>query len=296
MTNLDVDFSDDMAREHLANVMSDLLALEEESIEPEIAGPGSSLALDDNEFRLMPTSHLAHAGLAAAREHLLGMAYVWQSHPGGTLMPQAYATLARAALIGASNAVWLLAPLERDERVRRTLLLASANFRNAATAQRETLDSAPKIGIIDEDVLASQREHVEQATANVQCVEAEWFLRYPLPTAGKRARMEQFDQTRAIDYAHTEATKDEPTMGPFGKMMWRLMSGDAHALVWQKLHRASMTGELTNGITGPGDTFTFPDVHTCSSLLPIVLSPALVFRHAYKLWGFRAVPPVCQTS
>jgi hypothetical protein len=296
MTELDADLSEDDARACLATVMADLRTLEDKPIEPKAAEPKSSLSVDDQEFRLMATSHLAQAGIGTAREHLLAMAYVWHSHEGGTLMPQAYATLARAALIGASNVVWLLTPLDRDERVRRTLLLASANFRNAATAQQETLASAPTIGITDVDVLTRQRAIVEGARANVQEVEAEWWRRFPRPAVGKAAKMEQFEQTKVIELAHSEVTKDEPTMGPYGKMVWRLMSGDAHAFVWQKLHRASMTGELAAAIAGPGDTFTFNDTHTAKSLLPFVLMPAIVFRHANKLWGFRAAPPPCQGS
>lgn len=240
MTELVRDLSEEDARGYLAKVMADLRALEDHPIEPKAAEPKSSLAADDQEFRLMPTSHLAQAGIVAAREHLLVMGYVWHSHEGGTLMPQAYATLARAALIGASNVVWLLTPLERAERVRRTLLLASANFRNAATAQQETLDSAPTLGVTDKDVLARQREIVMGARANVSEVEDEWWRRNPRPVAnGKAARMAQFDQTKVIDFAHSEVTKDEPSMGPYGKMAWRSMSGDAHSYVWQKLQRAS---------------------------------------------------------
>src|SRR4051812_8960741 len=80
--------------------------------------PLSDLAADDEEWPYTPPTSLALVGLATAREHLH---LVRISVEQRELSPAATATLCRTALIGAGLTVWMLAPNERTDRLRRML-------------------------------------------------------------------------------------------------------------------------------------------------------------------------------
>lgn len=82
--------------------------------EPLVPAPGSSLAADDQTLPSLPASHVAYNGLLVAVEHLhLVRATFKSTH---LLYPAAYFTVLRTALMGASQAVWVLAGSRQQRR------------------------------------------------------------------------------------------------------------------------------------------------------------------------------------
>ncbi|MEO6570909.1 MAG: hypothetical protein ABIO83_05125 [Ilumatobacteraceae bacterium] len=106
---------------------------------------GSELQLQDVEWSYVPSSTVALVGLAAAREHLHAIRLLIAARE---LFPSATATLARAALEGAAQTVWMLAPDDHAERMRRSLSIVREDYRHhrnfgefAATA--DTVEKNP---------------------------------------------------------------------------------------------------------------------------------------------------------
>jgi hypothetical protein len=71
----------------------------------QVAEPGSSLAKDDALFAVLPPSHLAWQGILSAVDHLDSFFGLLD---GGKSHPLAPGTLARAGVLGAAHALWLL--------------------------------------------------------------------------------------------------------------------------------------------------------------------------------------------
>ncbi len=88
---------------------------------PFIPGSGSELRGDDYDWPLFGVSQVAWTGLQAAVDNFQAMR--WHLDGRKTASPRhflyAHLTLCRAALVGASQAVWVLAPDDRDLRVQR---------------------------------------------------------------------------------------------------------------------------------------------------------------------------------
>src|SRR4051812_22800674 len=75
----------------------------------------------------MSTTSLVRNGLGTAREHLHAIRVLVDAQE---LFPSATSTLGRSALMAASLVVWLLAPAQEDERLRRSLSLVVYDYEN----------------------------------------------------------------------------------------------------------------------------------------------------------------------
>ena len=90
--------------------------------------PGSSLMGDDKKTNPYHISHAAWSGLSHAVDHLHTLRTMIVG--AGVLHMYSPFGLIRAAMENASKTVWLLAPIPREERIRRRLRLAAAETRN----------------------------------------------------------------------------------------------------------------------------------------------------------------------
>lgn len=81
--------------------------------EPEV---GSDLAIDDRIFPHMAISQLARTSLVTAGEHLR---LALDAIKANQLYPSSHFTVLRGALVGASQAVWVLEPEDRGQRSER---------------------------------------------------------------------------------------------------------------------------------------------------------------------------------
>lgn len=79
---------------------------------------GSALALDDEIFQRTAISQLARMSLVLAEEHLR---LVLDAIKAKQLYPSSHFTVQRGALVGASQAVWILEPSDRNLRRERGL-------------------------------------------------------------------------------------------------------------------------------------------------------------------------------
>lgn len=85
---------------------------------------GSALAADDTDWPYMPVSQVAWVGLAGAADHLDAIRHQLTSRPI-PIHPYAQLTLCRSALVGACQAVWVLAPDDPTTRRRRARTVAA---------------------------------------------------------------------------------------------------------------------------------------------------------------------------
>ena len=86
---------------------------------------GSDLALDDEIFSRMAISQLARLCLLPAGEHLR---LALDAIKAGQLYPSSHFTVLRGALVGASQAVWILAPEDRAVRRERGLTIVTEMY------------------------------------------------------------------------------------------------------------------------------------------------------------------------
>jgi hypothetical protein len=102
--------------------------------------PGSTLAQDDAAFPAYPVSHLVWMGLSSGVEHL--ELFTSALRATRTSRPSGYFTLARAGLLGAAHALWLL---DEDpvQRRRRGVRMAHEDYRQMLAALNRMKDVMP---------------------------------------------------------------------------------------------------------------------------------------------------------
>jgi hypothetical protein len=96
--------------------------------------PGSELADDDQRLPGFPGSTLIRTGLDTGVEHLhaLGVLFI----DAAIAHPHVPLTLLRASLQDLAEAVWLLAPDDRDERLLRALRVWHRDFGDSAEYEK----------------------------------------------------------------------------------------------------------------------------------------------------------------
>ena len=194
-----------------------------------IPEPGSPLALDDEDWKPWRLSQLAFGGLAAAQDHLEAI----RAHiEAGRGFPLATDTMLRGALLGSAQAVWLLAPDDRETRL---------DFARCAAAEmhkrhREWLSDLRKIP-------GEPHEGTEIVYAHVVMRENELADKR---TAAGQAR--RYDNTNIIERAAAAAFG--PSMVTEARTVWRSLSGSSHGLVWPMFGRTGT--EQTSAADGDG--------------------------------------------
>lgn len=172
----------------------------------------SDLADDDEDWPYFGTSAIAWSGLVAATDHLCAIRAHVEAHQ---LFPMAHLSLCRTALIGASQAVWVLAPVERRERVRRTRVVNAYLYKKHLQYLRglQGLAEGPHIGT---DIVAT---HVAQRLAEL---------------AQKRAAEGQNEDLNYTDMIRdaAAATFKRPDLVREVVLSWQSGSGTAHGLPW----------------------------------------------------------------
>ena len=135
---------------------------------------GSELQRQDEEWTYVPSSTVALLGLGAAREHLHAIRLLIDTNE---LFPSATATLGRAALVGAAQSVWMLAPDDHAERMRRSASLVREDYRHHLNYGKFTLEDTETVVIT-----ASADEQVERLSERI-----EGMLRWRIATAARAA-------------------------------------------------------------------------------------------------------------
>jgi hypothetical protein len=179
------------------------------------ATQGSELQRQDDEWPFVPSSTIALAGLAAAREHLHAIRLLVDARQ---LFPSATSTLARAALVGAAQTVWMLVPDGHDERMRRSASLAREDYRHHinyaefAINHAETLELHP----LADQQLEGLRLRLDEVTA----------------LAVKHGGAIRINITDDVLPIAVTATTNQREAQDEMQLRWRAMSGSAHSLLW----------------------------------------------------------------
>ncbi len=224
---------------------------------------GSELASDDADFPHSPLSQFAKAGLSSSWDHLDAFRALVQA---GRLMPSAQPTLARASIVGASLAVWLLAPDEQRERLKRARSIRLHNY-------RRHLHFLNQLGA-PEQARLEVKERMDQVKAARQ-------------SAGETDKF--FDTEAITEAAQVTFLPRYPEACAQTLDVWRQTSGTAHGLVWGNLAHAGTrrTSEpdqfgVAAFVSGP-DEETLANVYMCGHWLT---------TKGWALLDQRSVPPI----
>lgn len=176
---------------------------------------GSELQRQDDEWPFIPSSTIALAGLATAREHLHAIRLLVATRQ---LFPSATSTLARAALVGAAQTVWTLVPDPHEERMRRSASLAREDYRHHISYAQFAINGATAVELHS---LADQElEHLSVRFGEVSTLAAKY---------GGAIRINITDDVLP---AAVKATSIEVEFQDQVQLRWRAMSGSAHSLLW----------------------------------------------------------------
>lgn len=251
------------ALEHIRGTFPELDAWGLRSASLNVPELGSDLHVDDQQVIGWHTSQLATAGLGAARNHLQAV----RVHiDAGQSFPDATGTLIRGAMLGAAQAVWLLAPADHRTRMKRTRVLAV-----------EVMDNHRK-ALVDLLKLDPTHENTKQAHAHVEKRLAE-----------VRERREQLGES--ADYNNTTLI-EQAAVATLGKSLdvearyeWRKSSGNAHGLPW------AMLGMSGTAQTSVGGADGFAEFTTGGAFDDFVNGYFLAYRmlgHGWSLYDLRA--------
>lgn len=179
---------------------------------------GSDLAIDDEVFQRMAISQLARMSLVLAGEHLR---LALDAIKAKQLYPSSHFTVLRGALVGASQAVWILGPQDRDVRRERGLTVLTEMYAQMDRYYR-FLDST-QLGPDDRASLDDQRVWLSERRDDVTFI---------------RSGSAPLNLTDVIGAA-ADHTFANPTAREAVRRLWREMSADAHVLGWSLFQRSS---------------------------------------------------------
>ncbi|PPH53734.1 hypothetical protein C5C49_04265 [Rathayibacter sp. AY1E2] len=226
---------------------------------------GSELATDDEIFPRAPISQTVRTSLASSGEHLR---LALDALNAGSLYPSAHFTVLRGALVGACQAVWILASDERSVRRERGLTV------NAEMHKQMRIYYNFLVGtdIADEEraLLQGQRLWLSERTNDV---------------ASLRSTKAELDVTKVIGVAADYAFAD-PASRDAVRRLWREMSADAHVLGWSLFQRSTF---------GPADRRTGVGEGKAGGVPEFVAQPFLasyrILKRGWSLFDQRCEGP-----
>lgn len=179
---------------------------------------GSDLAIDDRIFPHMAVSQLARMSLILAGEHLR---LALDAIKAKQLYPSSHFTVLRGALVGASQAVWILGPEDRGERCERALTVLTEMY--AQMGKYYGFLANTQLDDTDRASLDDQQSWLNERQAGVAAIR----------TGGASLILTDVIGA-ATDHAFSNSASREAV-----RRMWREMSADAHVLGWSLFQRSS---------------------------------------------------------
>jgi hypothetical protein len=209
----------------------------------------SSLNGDDRRTEPYPLSHAVTRNLLVAIDHLHSLRAALLI--ANSLHTYAPFTLIRSSLEGSINALWLLKPEQRRERLTRHILACRADDRDQNTMA----------GCLDEPPATSREDWIERLIA--ECDLDRHRVRGGIPSFGS-----------IVKTVDKETWCDGDNIGELG---WRMCSGMAHGKEWATLdvlHRLFLR-EHRKGVAEVRLTAGMTDVATLAKLAHATLTEAL---------------------
>lgn len=213
----------------------------------------SDLALDDRVFQHMAISQVARMSLIPAGEHLR---LALDAINAKQLYPSSHFTVLRGALVGASQAVWMMAPPDRNVRRERGLTVLSEMYTQMNKYYRflesTQLEADDRARLDDQQLWLSGRR---KEVASLRSTTTGLVLTDVIGAAA--------------DHVFTDTASCEAV-----RRMWREMSADAHVLGWSLFQRTTF---------GPADRRTGIGEGMAPGSLTHIAEP---FLASYRLLRF----------
>lgn len=184
----------------------------------EVPERGSDLAIVDAIFPHMAISQLARMSLILAGEHLRLALDAIQAQQ---LYPSSHFTVLRGALVGASQAVWILGPEDRGQRSERAFTVLAEMY--TQMGKYYAFLAGTQLDDDDRARLDDQRSWLRERQAGVAAV---------------RTGKASLNLTDVIGAASDHVFADGPSREAV-RRLWREMSADAHVLGWSLFQRST---------------------------------------------------------
>ncbi|WP_309070298.1 hypothetical protein [Arthrobacter sp.] len=194
---------------------------------------GSELHQDDAVFEAHPISEAARICLVSAGEHLR---LAWTAIKAREVYPIAHYTTLRGALLAGSQAVHILGPDDAEIRRGRGLVAIAESYKRSRQFHEETLKSPGLTG----DEQRRVRAQMEWLTGRME--EAR--------RAGGDESLNVSDAV--IPYAAEVTYRTNADLQNEVNLLWRQMSGDAHALTWALAQRAVFQSPVKGQLLSTG--------------------------------------------
>lgn len=221
--------------------------------------PGSELAADDADWPALPLSQVAVGSMGAAKDHLQAVRVLIEARE---VFPYAQASLVRTALLSAGQAVWLLAPDDRAERLKNARTLTAHIHDQHLHFLHDLQDLAPSphsgTDAVEQHVTLRSQQLTQQRAAD-----------------GQKAK---FNATEVIQTAALAAW-GKADLAKEAKAEWRRGSGAAHGLLWSTFGGPGtrMTDADANGMA------TFQTGGAIDAFANSYLAAFHLLRHAFTL-------------
>ncbi|WP_156368361.1 hypothetical protein [Arthrobacter sp. Leaf137] len=197
----------------------------------------SQLDGDNAAFPYHPISDVVRLCLASAGEHLR---LAWTAIKAGELYPTAHFSTLRGALVAASQAVYILGPEDTSLRRARGLAVIVESYKRLRQFHLEHL----KIDALTDYEKQQIKDQVQWLNGRIQGA---------VDAGADKAGVNVSD--KVIPYAAELTYQSNVGLQHSVNLLWRQMSGDAHALAWALTLRATLDGPkdgalLTTGMAG----------------------------------------------
>jgi len=196
---------------------------------------GAQLRADDDEWPHLALSQLAKAGLDVVAEHLFTIRTLVEA---GQVLPIAFRSILRTALVGSTQAVWLLESDDLEERTRRHRVLVNEMYRRHGAYLKALLKSDDHSDVVAHENTIKLHTHITKRHSQIGT----------LRTFADET--ETWEDTRAIEQAARAAFIKDPNVDQLvleARLEWMAGSGAAHGLVWP------LFGTAGTRVLGPAD-------------------------------------------
>jgi hypothetical protein len=240
--------------------------------------PGSSLAQDDRAYSPLPPSHLAYGGIITATEHLELFRVALRASKA--LYPSSYFTVLRSALMGSTQALWVLKPAQRVERIEHALQIVREDIRHSMNLL--SVETPAELGL-DED-RETARAVLDQRLVELQAAAAAAGFD-PAKVPGWRLNMTEMIKT-VSELVHADNRGDADTRHG-ASLLWRLQSGHAHATPSARVRQiqAHQVRQHPDGTLTGAVTTTFAEVGSAAA------AAMLFLNEAWRLYELRCSAP-----
>ncbi|TSE15015.1 hypothetical protein B1A87_002870 [Arthrobacter sp. KBS0703] len=241
---------------------------------PDPVTPGSSLAGDDKGLVTAPVRTAAWSGLLSAVDHLGLMADLARDELN--MRPTSLFTPTRAALLGASQAVWVLSG-NRVTRRARALAIAEDERSQHRTFLRDYTNDAYANANFSKEFMDEMNGLTDGLTAEVSRIRD---LRKSLPKIDATATTMMQE---AAAHLTAGGSPDDHWMRFALAYEWRVASAAAHGRAWPLAVRKTEKAKTANG---EPHSFTT----TIDELVRAVGAATMMTSEAWRLWDLRRVP------